>query len=76
MVMMKKTSNRWLGLLGAAVIVSAVGASSDSYYSDTSTDCSDRRIGDGYCDNRNNNELCSKCFILVAKKIKLLCTVP
>ena len=62
MVMMK-TSNRWLGLLSAAVIVSAVSVSAyQDYLSDGSSDCYDIWIGDGYCDNRNNNELCSKCL--------------
>lgn len=62
MVIMMKTSNRWVGLLGAAVIVSAASVSGyHEYYSgSSSSDCYDSWIGDGYCDNRNNNELCSK----------------
>eukprot|EP00903_Cladosiphon_okamuranus_P005791 g5738.t1 len=59
MVIMK-TSNRWLGLLGSAVIASAVSVSAyHDYYSGSSSDCYDNWIGDGYCDNRNNNELCN-----------------
>eukprot|EP00752_Nemacystus_decipiens_P018348 g16460.t1 len=52
---MMKTPNRWLGLLGAAVIASAIGASA---YSTSSTGCYELWVGDGFCDNRNNNELC------------------
>ena len=52
-----KTSNRWLGLLGAAVIASSVGVSA---YSSSSSGCNDDWMGDGYCDQQNNNELCSK----------------
>eukprot|EP00903_Cladosiphon_okamuranus_P014629 g13565.t1 len=57
MVIMK-TSSRWLGVLGAAVIASAVGVSAYHDYSDSSTGCYDLWVGDGYCDSRNNNELC------------------
>lgn len=52
-----KTSNRWLGLFGAAVIASSVSVSA---YSSSTTGCIDDWMGDGYCDDRNNSELCSK----------------
>jgi len=54
---MMKTSNRWLSLLGAAVIASAVGASA---YSFSSEGCYDLWKGDGYCDNRNNFAECGE----------------
>ena len=63
MVMMK-TSNRWLGLLGAVVITSAVSVSAYQLYSDDYSDegCYDSWIADGHCDRRNNNAECGKHF--------------
>eukprot|EP00903_Cladosiphon_okamuranus_P005789 g5736.t1 len=52
------TPSRWLGVLGAAVIAPAVSVSAYHDYSDSSTGCYDLWVGDGYCDSRNNNELC------------------
>eukprot|EP00903_Cladosiphon_okamuranus_P005790 g5737.t1 len=57
MVIMK-ASNRWLGFLGAAVIASAASVSAYHGASYDSSECYDDWSGDGYCDSRNNNELC------------------
>lgn len=51
---MMKTSNRWLCLLGAAaVMLSAAGVLANS-----SSLCSQHRLGDGECDSRNNIQEC------------------
>eukprot|EP00752_Nemacystus_decipiens_P017439 g15633.t1 len=60
-MVMTRTPNRWLGLIGAAVIASAVNVSAyhDYYYSSqTSEGCYDPWLTDGYCDNRNNKAEC------------------
>ena len=54
---MMATSTRWLGLLGAAAIASSVSVSA---YSSSSTGCYELWVGDGFCDNRNNNAECGE----------------
>ncbi|CAM9566132.1 unnamed protein product, partial [Ectocarpus sp. 4 AP-2014] len=52
-VAMTKHSSRLLGVLGAAVILSSVAA-----YSYSSDGCWEYGIGDGYCEQQNNNAEC------------------
>ncbi|CAN0436247.1 unnamed protein product [Pylaiella littoralis] len=51
-----KTSNLWLGLLGAAVVLSFARVSADS--SSSSSDCYDGSYADGDCDPNNNKAEC------------------
>lgn len=63
-----KTSIRWLGLLGAAVIASFVSVSAYSsiptktftWDSTSVTGCVDDWVGDAECDERNNNAECGE----------------
>lgn len=53
MVVMMKASNRWLSLLGAAVIWSSADVLAFS-----SSSCIENFLGDADCDTVNNNEEC------------------
>ncbi|CAN0440595.1 unnamed protein product, partial [Pylaiella littoralis] len=55
-VVVMKTSNRWLGLLGAAVVLSFARVS--AYSSFSSSDCYEGNYGDGDCDSNNNKAEC------------------
>ncbi|CAM9907104.1 unnamed protein product [Pylaiella littoralis] len=59
-VFVMNASNRWLGLLGAAVVLSFARVSAHSFFysSSSSSDCIEGYYGDGDCDSSNNKAEC------------------
>lgn len=69
MAVTMRTSNRWLSLLGVAVIMAASGVVA---YSDDDGSCYDDYFADGDCDDRNNRADCGKSTCTYAH----LCAFP
>lgn len=60
MVVAMKASNRWLGLLGAVIFLSAAHVSAYS----SSSECYEGNYGDGDCDMNNNRAECGTIYHL------------